>query len=140
MQVKKRTLYIVCPILIVIFIVSYIGYYKYEKRKAEERDRIELKKDLDKIVEREYKSLLREYKDIVETIENYDYSSKFRGKYLYKLNNLLESPNRYTKNGSYIYDLTDFQDELNKNEIEDKEILKNIAKRNAYKKFFWGED
>ena len=43
MQVKKRTLYIICPIIVVVLICSYITYSDYERKKAEERDKLELK-------------------------------------------------------------------------------------------------
>lgn len=56
-----------------------------------------MKEDIEEAIDREYKDLLEEYNSIIETIQDYDYSTDFRSKYLYKLNKLLDSPNRYTK-------------------------------------------
>ena len=92
------------------------------------------KEDIEEAIDREYKDLLEEYNSIIETIQDYDYSTDFRSKYLYKLNKLLDSPNRYTKNGWYHIDLGDFEDNFETNKDEDKEILRSIAARNVYKK------
>lgn len=134
MQIKKRTLYIVCPIFIIVLIVVYIGYSKYEKKKAEERDRIEFKATFDREVEREYKSLLIEYRSIVETIQDYEYSYDFRFKYVMKLNELLDI--RQYENTSFTYSTVNKCIEKQREcEEADKKILKQKAYGIVYAKF-----
>lgn len=87
MEVKKRTLIIVCSTLIIVLICGVVVYQAYDHKKKKELALSELKADYDRAVEREYKSLLREYNSIVETINDYSYSYRFRFTYVMKLNN-----------------------------------------------------
>lgn len=134
MQIKKRTLYILCPIFIIVLIVVYIGYSKYEKKKAEERDRIEFKATFDREVEREYKSLLIEYRSIVETIQDYGYSYELRYDYVNRLNELLDI--RQYENTGFSYSTVDKCIEKQREcEDADKKILKQKAYRIVYAKY-----
>lgn len=139
MEIKVKTLKKCIIIASTLLIISIISYNIYDKKRIEEMRKIEMKKDLEKAIDREYKSLYSEYNSIIETIRNSDYSGNFRHKYLYKLNKILELPNRYTKYGSTYGDLNDFEEELEKNKEDDKAILKSIAIRNVYKRIFNNE-
>lgn len=134
MEVKVKTLKKYILFIVVFSVISIIAYNVYDKKRTEKMREIEMKEDIEEAIDREYKDLLEEYNSIIETIQDYDYSTDFRSKYLYKLNKLLDSPNRYTKNGWYHIDLGDFEDNFETNKDEDKAILRSIAARNVYKK------
>lgn len=89
MVVKKKTVIIVCIIIAVTAIIGTIATGKYIKQLNEEREKIVQKERFDRAVDREYKQLVREYDNIVETITNYEYSYSFRYKYVHKLNDFL---------------------------------------------------
>lgn len=139
MEIKVKTLKKYIIIASALLIISIISYNIYDKKRTEEMREMEMKKDLEEAIDREYKSLYSEYNSIIETIRNSNYSGNFRHRYLYKLNKILEYPNRYTKYGSTYGDLNDFEEEFEKNEEDDKAILKSIAIRNVYKQIFNNE-
>lgn len=139
MEIKVKTLKKYIIIASALLIISIISYNIYDKKRTEEMREMEMKKDLEEAIDREYKSLYSEYNSIIETIRNSDYSGSFRHRYLYKLNKILEYPNRYTKYGSTYGDLNDFEEEFEKNKEDDKAILKSIAIRNVYKQIFNNE-
>ncbi len=139
MEIKVKTLKKYIIIASALLIISIISYNIYDKKRTEEMREMEMKKDLEEAIDREYKSLYSEYNSIIETIRNSDYSGNFRHRYLYKLNKILEYPNRYTKYGSTYGDLNDFEEEFEKNKEDDKAILKSIAIRNVYKQIFNNE-
>lgn len=139
MEVKVNTIKKLIPFVILLSVISIISYNIYNEKRIEKMREIEMKKDIEEAIDKEYKSLLREYNSIVETIQDYSFSIDFRGKYLYKLNKLLDSPNRYTKDGWYLKDLDNFEEEFNNKKAEDKEILRIIAARNVCKNIL-GDD
>ncbi|MBQ4344995.1 MAG: hypothetical protein IJC40_03725 [Muribaculaceae bacterium] len=134
MQVKKRTLYIICPIIVVVLICSYITYSDYERKKAEERDKLELKISFERDCEREYQSLIREYQSIVDVIKDRDYSDRFRFKYVTKLNDIL-GIHQYEISSGYYSTIQNCIRDLSINEDEDKEILRQKAYQNTYAKW-----
>lgn len=81
MEIKVKTLKKYIIIVSTLLIASIIFYNIYDKKRTEEMREIEMKKDLEEAIEREYKSLLREYNSIIETIRDYEYSSDFRHRY-----------------------------------------------------------
>lgn len=133
MEIKVKTLKKIILFIAVFLVISIISYNVYDKKRTEKMREIEMKEDIEEAIDRECEDLLEEYNYIIETIQDYDYSIDFRGKYLYKLNKLLECPNRYTKNGLYHIDLAEFEDNFKANKDEDKKILRIIAVRNVYK-------
>ena len=139
MEIKVKTLKNYIIIASILLIISIIFYNIYDKKRTEEMREIEMKEDLEEAIEREYKSLLREYNSIIETIRDHEYSADTRHRYLYKLNKVLDYPNRYTKDGRIYPDLDNFEDELEKNKEDDKSILKSIAIKNVYKQIFSNE-
>ena len=139
MEIKVKTLKKYIIIASALLIISIISYNIYDKKRTEEMREMEMKKDLEEAIDREYKSMHSEYNSIIETIRNSNYSGNFRHRYLYKLNKILEYPNRYTKYGSTYGDLNDFEEEFEKNKEDDKAILKSIAIRNVYKQIFNNE-
>lgn len=139
MEVKVSTIKKLIPLFLILSVISVVSYNIYNEKRIEKLREIEIKKDLEEAIDREYKSLLIEYNSIVETIQDYNYSTVFRSRYLYKLNKLLEKPNRYTKEGGSYYDLNNFEEEFKNNITEDKEILRILAARNVYKNII-GDD
>lgn len=136
MQVKKSTLYIICPIFITILTCGYIAYVNYEKKTAEERDKAELRASFEKDCEREYQSLLNEYEFIIKTIKDNSYSDRFRYKYVIKLNDLLGF--RRYKVGTFTeYEaVRDCISDLHLNEEKDKNTLKQKAYQKVYNEWF----
>lgn len=139
MEVKVNTLKKLIPLVLFLFVISIISYNIYNEKRIEKMREIEMKKDIEEAINSEYESLLSEYNSIVEIIQDHNYSTDFRGKYLYKLNKLLDKPNRYTKDGWHYYDLRNFEEEFNNNKNEDKEILRRLAAQNVYKKIIGDE-
>ena len=90
MIVKKKNLIIVCILLSISVIISYIAISTYTRKRKEEREKQELIDRFNRAVDREYKNLKREYNSIVEVIKDYDYSDSFRYKYVIKLSDLLD--------------------------------------------------
>lgn len=140
MEIKVKTLQKGILFIVLISLISIISYNIYDKKRIEEMRETEMRKDIEEAIDREYKDLLREYNSIIEVIEDYDYSIDFRGKYLYKLNKLLDYPNRYTKTGYYASDLYNFEESFENNKTEDKTILRNIAARNIYRSILNGDE
>lgn len=131
MQVKKRTLYIICPIFIAILVLGCVAYTNYEKKVAEERDKAELRASFERECEREYKSLLNEYEFIIKTIKDDDYSYSFRRKYVIKLNELL-GVSRYV---TWYNDYRAVDECISGLRIDD-EKNKDQLKRKAYQKVY----
>lgn len=90
MIVKKKNLIIVCILLSISVIISYIAISTYTRKRKEEREKQELIDRFNRAVDREYENLKREYNSIVEVIKDYDYSDSFRWKYVIKLSDLLD--------------------------------------------------
>ena len=134
MVVKKRTLIIVCIIIAITLVVGSVTTIKYVRQLNEEREKIAQKERFDRAVDREYKQLVREYNNIVETIKDYDYSLSFRYKYVKKLNELLGS------SSCDLYPITSYErstvydciDSLRYNKERDLNILKLNATFKAY--------
>lgn len=140
MKIKVKTLKIIIPLLVVILTASILSYSIYDKKRKEKIAEIELIKDIENAIDKEYNSLKNQYDNIVETILDKQYSSQFRIKYLFKLNTLLDMPHRYTKGGGSYNDLYDAKELLNKNKEEDKNILKSIAQKRVYSYIFGADD
>ena len=85
MEIKVKTLKKYIIIASALLIISIISYNIYDKKRTEEMREMEMKKDLEEAIDREYKSLYSEYNSSIETIRNSDYSGNFRHRYLYKL-------------------------------------------------------
>lgn len=126
MEVKRRTLIRACSALVVVLICGIVIYQVYDRKQKKELALSELKADYDRAVEREYKSLLREYESIVETINDYSYSYSLRFKYVMKLNKLLDC--RQYENTGFEYSTVDkcIEEQPRKKE-EDLKILKQKA-------------
>lgn len=140
MQIKKRTLYILCPIIAVVLILGYIAYADYKKKAAEERDILELMASFEKECEREYQTLLNEYELIIETIKDHNYSIGLRFKYVMKLNKLLDVHNlniqQYENTGWEYSTVNNCISDLSVNENKDKELLKQKAYQKVHKEWF----
>lgn len=134
MQISKGTLYIICPILIAVLFVGYIGYSEYDKKQKEERAMIGMKRSFNKIIENEYNSLLFEYESIVETIRDDDCSYNLRFEYVIKLNNLLDVC-EYQNTGITVSTVDNCIRKLDFNQENDKKRLKLKAYNIACSKF-----
>ena len=131
MVVKKRTLIIVSIIIAITLVVGSITTIKYVRQLNEEREKIVQKERFDRAVDREYKQLVREYDNIVETIKNYDYSYSLRYKYVKKLNEFLRVTLYPIKSWEYST-VDDCVDSLRYNRERDLEIIKCNAQFNTF--------
>lgn len=131
MVVKKKTLIIVCIIIAVGAIFGTIATVKYVKQLNAEREKIVQKERFDRAVDREYKQLVREYENIVETINDYSYSWSFRYEYVKKLNELLAAEVYPINYDSGFYTVSVCVDSLRHNKNRDLEMLKLKAAFNA---------
>lgn len=130
MVVKKNTLIIVCIIIAIGAIFGTIATVKYVKKSNAEREKIVQKERFNRAVDREYKQLVREYDNIVETIKNYDYSYSLRYKYVKKLNEFLRVTLYPIKSWEY-NTVEDCVDSLRYNRERDLEIIKCNAQFNT---------
>lgn len=128
MEIKIKTLRKIVVLLCLLSVISIISYYIYDKKRTEEIRKTEIRRSLEEAIDREYKDLLREYDSMWKTVQDHSYSIDFRIRYLYKLNDLLEQPNRYTE-----YEKCS-KEEFEERKKEDKVTLKKIAAKNVYKK------
>ena len=114
-------------------IVSIITTVKYVRQLNEERERIVQEERFNRAVNREYKQLVNEYDDVVETIkDNGSFYSSILHKAVIRLNDLL---------GGTYYPLSDFNadsysiqkavNSLKLNRSRDLELLKSKAKWNV---------
>lgn len=110
--------------------IAYIGYSAYDKKQKEEREMIELKKSVNRIIESEYNSLLAEYESIVETIKDYNYSYDLRFRYVMELNKLLDT-RQYQNTGISSTTVENCIKNLDINEANDKYLLKQKAYKKA---------
>lgn len=139
MQIKKKTLYIVCPIILAVIAACCILYINYQEKQSKERDKQELQASFMRAWDREYENQLREYKSIVQTIKDWDYSYEFRFKYVQKLNDLLER-RQYKISGSEYFTVNGCLDDLDRNEEDDKKLLKQKAYEKVYNRFLGIDD
>lgn len=123
MVVKKRTLILVCITIAITVVIGSITTIKYVRQLNEEREKIVRQERFDRAVDREYKQLVREYDNLVETIKDYDYSFSFRYKYVIKLNELLADRFYPIKSSEY-YTVSDCIDSLRYKRERDLDILK----------------
>lgn len=89
MIVKKKSLISICIVIAITSIVCCIVAIKYVKQGNKEKDKIIQEERYNRAVDREYKQLVLEYNDIVETIIDDEYSYDFRCRYVRKLNEFL---------------------------------------------------
>lgn len=129
MQVKKRTLYIVCPIVLLIVIAGSFGYSKYSEKKEAARA-IERAVDAYKWeVEREYNRLKSQYEDYVETINDNSYSYDFRKRYIRKVYDLIGYQYSYDYEA---FDVWSFSQKQRQNKEQDLSMLKSKAAESVY--------
>ncbi len=130
MQVKKRTLYIICPIVLLIAIVGSIGYARYSEKIEAERA---IQRAVDAYnweVEREYKRMKSQYEDYVETINDNSYSYDFRKRYIRKVYDLIGYQYSYDYDA---FDVWSFSQKQRQNEEQDLSMLKSKAADKVYK-------
>lgn len=132
MQVKKRTLYIVCPIILLIAIVGSASYSIYSDRKDAERAIERAVYVYNWEVEREYKRMKSQYEDYVETINDNSYSYDFRKRYIRKVYDLIGYQYSYDYEA---FDVWSFSQKQRQNEEQDLSMLKSKAADKVYKSF-----
>ncbi|OKY84383.1 MAG: hypothetical protein BHV69_10200 [Bacteroidales bacterium 52_46] len=133
MQVKKRTLYIICSIALLL-VIGGIVYYKYSEKQAKVKalaNSIERALDAyNREVEREYDRMKRQYEDYIETIKDSSYSLSFRERYIHKVYDLIGYQYSY---GYDAFDVWNFSYEQQKHEKQDLEMLKLKATEKVQK-------
>lgn len=138
MQIRKKTLYIWCVVLVVFLIGSAVSLVFLSKKIKEKREMERLEAAYEKAVEEEYSDLLSEYDHLVDIINDWNYSYDFRYKYAVQLNNLL---GKTEYNTGYSWSTVDGCIEAIK-ETKDtyKDRLRNQAELNVYKRYIGVED
>ena len=139
MQVKKQTLYIVCPIIVGIIILCTVLFNNVQEEKAKERDRQELVDKFKRECDKEYEKQLREYSYLVKSIKDWDYSFSMRFKYVMKLNELLGTW-QYENTGNEYSTVNNCIDNLSLHEDEDKKLLKQKAYNITRNRFLGVDD
>lgn len=130
MQVKKRTLYVVCTIVSLIAITGGIGYSRYSEKIEAERA---IQRAVDAYnweVEREYKRMKSQYDDYVETINDDSYSYDFRKRYIRKVYDLIGYQYSYDYDA---FDVWSFSQKQRQNKQQDLSMLKSKAADKVYK-------
>lgn len=130
MQVKKRTLYIICPIVLLIAIMGSIGYARYSEKIEAERAVQRAVDAYNWEVEREYKRMKSQYEDYVETINDNSYSYDFRKRYIRKVYDLIGYQYSYDYDA---FDVWSFSQKQRQNEEQDLSMLKSKAADKVYK-------
>lgn len=138
MQIRKKTLYIWCVVLVVFLIGSTVSFVFLSKKIKEKREMERLEAAYEKAVAEEYSDLLFEYDRLVDIINDWNYSYDFRYKYAVQLNNLL---GKTEYNTGYSWSTVDGSIEAIK-ETKDtyKDRLRNQAELNVYKRYIGTED
>jgi len=139
MQVSKKTLYILCPVVLVVIAMGCILYYNYQEKQSKERDKHELQASFRRAWDKEYENQLRDYESLVRTIKDRDYSYEFRFKYVMKLNELLGIW-QYRNTGLEYSTVDECLDNLRLNEEDDKELLRQKAYKITYNRFLGIDD
>lgn len=130
MQVKKRTLYIAGPIVLLIVIAGCIGYSRYSDKKEAERTIERAVETYNWEVEREYKRMKSQYEDYVETINDNSYSYDFRKRYIRKVYDLIGYQYSYDYEA---FDVWSFSQKQRQNKEQDLSMLKSKAAEKVYK-------
>ena len=87
MEIKKSTLRLAIPIVIVLTIISVVAISSAVKKSKEDRERQEFRADIERAIDREYRSLKREFDYYAESYFD-SYSSYAREHALGKMRQL----------------------------------------------------
>lgn len=128
MVVKKRNLIISCIAVFISLVVGGLFLNSYiEQRKDKQRIQ-NIVDSFGRDAHKEYDSLVRKYKRLVEDIQDYDYSYSTRKRFVSELNELL-GQNKYNIDDISIW-------KLSANEEEDKKLLKIKSYENVQEEWF----
>lgn len=130
MQVKKRTLYVACPMVLLIILGGSIVYSKYSEKKHTERAIEQAVDAYNWEVEREYKRMKSQYEDYVETINDDSHSYDFRKRYIRKVYDLIGYQYSYDYEA---FDVWSFSQKQQQNKDQDLSMLKSKAADKVYK-------
>lgn len=127
MQVKQNTLIKACSGILLFLFLGIIIYNVKSNSNKESQKIMRMMDDYNRAVDREYRLLVSQYDDIVETIRNSDYSCSFRYEYVKKLNKLLNKD----KYDIYKYSESDVvfscEYRLSSERNDDLKLLRNVA-------------
>ena len=90
MTIKKRTLYIWIPIIVVTLIASFVAYNSYTEKRNKELQMQDCMESYDREVDREYRRLVDRMDSDAKTVMDYEYSSSFRRKEIRRINELFK--------------------------------------------------
>lgn len=128
MTIKKRTLYIWIPIIVIACIVSFFAYNSYTDKRNRELQMQDWMESYEREVDREYRRLVDRMDSDAKTVMDYDYSSSFRRKEIRRINELF--------NGRFYFspDPYDFEREYRSKREEALKVLKSVAASNVLEK------
>lgn len=129
MIIKKRTLYIWIPIIIVSLIVALVAYNSYTEKRNKELQMQDYLESYEREVDREYRRLVDRMDSDAKSAMDYEYSSSFRRKEIRRINELFKrrfyfSPDPY-----------EFEREYRSKREEALKALKSVAASNVLDKY-----
>ena len=130
MVIKKSTLRIAIPIFLVAIIVGAIVISSRVKKNKEERARQELKDDIDRRIDREYRSLKSSFDYYAEIACDWEYSQSSREhatKKMYELTGIK------WHNGWSIYMPKEMKEKITERKTEIEQALRSKASDNVWK-------
>ena len=129
MTIKKRTLYIWIPIIVVALIASFVAYNSYTEKRNKELQMQDWMESYDREVDREYRRLVDRMDSDAKTAMDYEYSSSFRRKEIRRINELFK--------GRFFFspDPYEFEREYRSKREEALKVLKSVAASNVLEKY-----
>lgn len=124
MEIKKSTLQWAIPVFIVFAILGAVLISSAVEKNKEERARQELREDIERRIDREYKNLKSSFDHYAEIACDWDYSESTRehaAKKMYELTGL------YWHNGWSIYLPREMKEKISERKSEIKQILRAKA-------------
>lgn len=133
MKIKDKTLKIIIAtsVIVAVSVASFFVVNKNNNQDKQLQSKLNrIGELLNKMADKEYNKLYREYESYVDMINEAGLSNEYGGIYLYKLEDLLESPGRYRQCGIDSLDLKAFEARQKEYEEYDKKILRKKAIKN----------
>lgn len=124
MEIKKSTLQWAIPVVIVVAILGAVLISSAIEKSKEERARQELRDDIERRIDREYRNLKSSFDHYAEIACDWDYSESTRehaAKKMYELTGL------YWHNGWSIYLPREMKEKISERKSEIKQILRAKA-------------
>lgn len=130
MEIKKSTLRWTIPVVIAVAIIGTVIVSSSIKKNKEERERQEVRDDIERRIDREYRSLKSSFDHYAETACDWDYSQTTRehaAKKMYELTGM------YWHNGWSIYMPSEMREKIQERKSDIERTLQDKARENVRK-------